>query len=161
LPSGGIPPEQTSQKPLVYFAGRFSLTVDGVEMGSFTECSGLSVEIETESLIEGGENQFVHHLPSRMKWPNLTLKRGITNSDELFKWFRECSGDGFAGQGNRLTRRAGAVTLRDAAGNTVRAWGFAGAFPVKWTGPSLAAKSSDVATEELVIAHHGFTSSSG
>src|SRR5690242_2083818 len=142
------------------FAGKFVFTVEGQTIGAFTEVSGLSVSIEVEELAEGGQNQYTHKLPGRMKWPNLVLKRGITNTDNLFQWFTKSSGDGFAGAGNALDRRNGAVELRDAAGTVVRRWEFVEAYPVKWTGPKLAASGRDLAVEELEVCHRGFTASS-
>ncbi len=142
------------------FAGKFVFTVHGLTIGAFTEVSGLTVSIEVEELAEGGQNQYTHKLPGRMKWPNLVLKRGITNTDNLFQWFAQSSGDGFAGAGNKIERYSGAVTLMDAAGKPVRTWEFAGAYPVKWTGPKLAASTRDLAVEELEVCHSGFTSHS-
>lgn len=138
------------------FTGRFILTVGGQPIGSFTEISGLSVQIDTEELAEGGQNHYTHKLPGRMKWPNLVLKRGITDSDNLFEWFAACSGEGLAEANNKVERRFGTVSLLDVAGKKVRSWTFAGAFPVKWTGPRLAASSRDLAVEELEVCHRGF-----
>jgi phage tail-like protein len=138
------------------FVGRFLFTVDGLTIGAFTEVSGLSVQIDTEDLIEGGQNHYVHKLPGRLKWPNLVLKRGITDSDNLFEWFAKCSGDGFADAGNKIEPMHGAVTLLDSRGEPVRRWNFVEAYPVKWTGPKLAASSRDVAVEELEVCHCGF-----
>ena len=138
------------------FAGKFVFTVDGVEIGAFTEVSGLSVEVEVEELPEGGQNEFVHKLPGRTKWPPLVLKRGVTDSDGLFEWFAKSSGEGFSAAGDQVERLNGDVVLLDASGAPVRRWTFTGAFPVKWTGPTFAASSSDVASEELEIVHHGF-----
>lgn len=140
------------------FSGRFVFTVDGVTIGAFTEVSGLSVQIEVEELAEGGQNQYTHRLPGRMKWPNLVLKYGITDSDNLFEWFTKCSGEGFAGAQHKLDRRSGAVTLLDSTRKPFRTWQFIDAFPVKWTGPRLAAASRDLAVEELEVCHCGFSS---
>jgi phage tail-like protein len=138
------------------FTGRFVFTVDGVEIGAFTEVSGLSVSIDVEELVEGGQNQHTHKLPGRMRWPNLVLKRGITDSDKLFEWFATSSGDGFTGAGNKIEPHNGAISLMDAAGEPVRTWHFTHAYPVKWTGPKLAASSRDLAVEELEVCHRGF-----
>lgn len=142
------------------FAGKFVFTVDGLTIGTFTEISGLSVQIEVEDLAEGGQNQYTHKLPGRMKWPNLVLKRGVTNTDNLFAWFAKSSGDGFAGNGNKIDRRNGAVTLVDSTGKSVRTWKFTQAYPVKWSGPKLAASSRDLAVEELEVCHCGFSTES-
>ena len=143
------------------FTGQFVFKVEGVgEIGAFTECSGLSVEVEVEELKEGGQNHFSHKLPGRMKWPNIVLKRGVIDNDNLFEWFRKSSGQGFAGEGNKVARTHGEVALLDAKRARIRAWHFVGAFPVKWAGPTFAASGNNVAVEELEIAHHGFSPTS-
>ena len=140
------------------FTGRFLFEVDGVQIGAFTEVQGLEADVSVEEIEEGGQNQFVHRLPGRISWPNLTFRRGVTDSDNLFAWLQESAGDQFARNGNRLTRKSAAVTLVSDKGERLRAWELAAAFPVKWRGPSFAATSNDVASEELEVAHHGFRS---
>lgn len=140
------------------YTGKFLFEVDGVEIGTFTEVSGLELDVGVEELEEGGQNQFVHKLPGRITWPNLVLKRGMTKGDELFAWVQKSSGDGFAGQGSKVERKSAAVTLVDDKGDRLRAWELDGAFPVRWRGPTFAATSTELAAEELEIAHHGFRS---
>jgi phage tail-like protein len=130
--------------------------VQGIEIGTFQEVSGLAVDVEVEELQEGGENQFVHKLPGRMSWPNVVLKRGITKSDNLFAWLAKSSGTGYAGNSNQLERRTATVTLLAPDGTRLRHWEMVDSFAVKWTGPSFDATSTDPATEQLEIAHHGF-----
>lgn len=134
----------------------FLVEVDGVEIGRFMEVSGLELTIGVEEISEGGENSYVHKLPGRMTWPNLVLKRGITQNDSLLTWLNKSSGEQFAASGNKLTRSTAAITLMGAGGERLRAWDFDGAFPIKWTGPSFAVDSNDMAVEQLEIAHHGF-----
>lgn len=134
----------------------FLVEVDDVEIGRFMEVSGLEVEIGVESIDEGGENSYSHKLPGRMSWPNLVLKRGVTQNDSLLKWLDKSSGEGFTGAGNKLTRTTAAITLLGPDGKRLRSWSFDGAFPVKWRGPRFASSSNEMAVEELEIAHHGF-----
>jgi phage tail-like protein len=137
-------------------AATFLFEVDGVEIGRFMEVSGLEVEVKVEELEEGGQNSFVHRLPGRMSWPNIRLKRGITQNDTLLEWLNKSSGEKFAAGGNRLARSTAAITLLGPSGTRLRTWSFDGAFPVKWTGPQFATSSTDMAVEELEITHHGF-----
>jgi phage tail-like protein len=118
-----------------------------VKIGYFTEVSGLSAEVEFQTYNEGGNNEFVHHLPTRVKYPNLVLKRGITNEDALLQWFKKTHVG--------ADRQQVSVTLLSADGKSVRTWSFANAFPIKWTGPSFNAGQSQVATETLEIVHDG------
>lgn len=137
----------------------FLFEVDGVEIGSFMEVNGLEVSVETEDVQEGGQNSFVHKLPGRMTWPNITLKRGATRSNELLKWLNESSGETFAANGNKVARKTAAITLVDRSGKRITSWDFDGAFPVKWSGPSFATSSGEAPTESLEITHHGFRAS--
>ncbi|MGH9187366.1 MAG: phage tail protein [Acidimicrobiales bacterium] len=137
-------------------AGKFVLEIDDRPIGWFTEVSGLEVEVEVETIEEGGENSFVHKVPGRMKWPDLVFKRGLTQSDNLFEWLDGSAGAGLEAAGNTLKRSTGAITLLSRAGKALRAWEIEGAFPVKWTGPTFASGSDDTADEELRVAHHGF-----
>lgn len=137
-------------------AATFIVEVDGVEIGRFMEVSGLELTIGVEEVAEGGENSYVHKLPGRMSWPNLVLKRGITQNDALLTWANKSSGEQFAANGNKLTRSTAAITLIGPSGARLRAWNFDGAFPVKWTGPSFAVSADEMAVEQLEIAHHGF-----
>jgi phage tail-like protein len=138
-------------------AATFLVEVDqNIEIGRFKSISGLSVDVAVEEVTEGGENSYVHKLPGRMTWPNLVLTRGVTQSDTLLKWLNKSSGEQFTVEGNKLARKTAAITLLAADGTRLRAWNVHGAFPVKWKGPSFASDSSDMATEELEIAHHGF-----
>lgn len=139
-------------------AATFLVEVDGIEIGRFQEVTGLEVEVEVEELTEGGENSYTHKLPGRMTWPNMVLRRGVTQSDNLLEWLTKSSGEQFSANHNKLERSTAAVTLISADGKRLRSWNFDGAFPVKWRGPSFAAGSNDAAVEELEIAHHGFRS---
>lgn len=138
------------------FVGKFVFEVQGATIGAFTEVSGLSVQIDVEELAEGGQNGYTHRLLGRMKWPNLILKRGLTDTDALFEWLLQCSGDGLAGKGNKIVGRTGKVSVLDASGEPMRTWEFVGAKPVRWSGPRLAASSRDLAVEELEVCHCGF-----
>jgi phage tail-like protein len=137
-------------------AATFLVEVDGVEIGRFMEISGLEVTIETDTIAEGGQNSYSHKVPKRMSWPNITLKRGVTQGNGLFDWLNTASGEQFAANNNRLTRHTAAITLIGPGGDRLRAWEFDGAFPVKWSGPNFSVSAAEAAVESLEITHHGF-----
>lgn len=137
---------------------RFLLEVDDVEIGVFREVSGLQVTVEVQEVAEGGQNGYTHKLPSRMSWPNITFKRGLTKSDALFEWLQKSSGEGFAGEGNTLNRSTGAITVLDYLGNRLRSFDLIDVFPVRWKGPDFSIGNVAPLEEELEIAHHGFRS---
>src|SRR5437763_1814196 len=66
---------------------RFRVQLPGVEIGRFSECSGLAMEYEILEYQEGGQAGFVHKLRGQLKYSNLTLKRGMTHELALTQWF--------------------------------------------------------------------------
>ncbi len=140
------------------YLGTFLVEIDGVEIGRFSEVTGLSVDVEVEDYVEGGENGFVHKFPGRMTWPNLVFKRGITKEDVFMKWLHDSVGDGAAKRNGKATRTTAAITMMSPDGKRLRKWNVVDAFPIRWTGPDFAVTSTEAAVEELEIAHHGFRS---
>lgn len=134
---------------------RFILEIDAVQMGVFQECTGLGMSLDIEAIEEGGNNHFVHQAPGRMRWNNITLKRGVVSDSSFFEWISRCSGEGYAAAGNRLERSTGAVTAVDEQGTRVVTWTFLDCLPVRWTGPTFGASKGEALAEELEIAHHG------
>lgn len=123
-------------------------------LAGFAECTGLEMQLETDDYHEGGNNGLVLKFPKRVKYGEITLKRGVTRRTDLFDW---CAG--FAqGMGKR---KDGVITLRDASHRPFMVWSFRRALPVKWSGPSLNAQQSSVAMESLTLVHEGLTPMGG
>jgi phage tail-like protein len=116
---------------------------------------GLEVKVMTEDIKEGGLNGYIHKVPGRMEWTNITFKRGLTQMDNLYKWFADTSGEGFAAKGNKLQTTTAAITAISHIGTRLRSWNLTGVYPVRWKGPDFAGESN-VIEEELEIAHAGF-----
>lgn len=125
----------------------FRVDVPGMELGRFAECSGLSVEWDVLEYAEGGNNEFVHRLRGRRRYPNVVLARGVTNEDALLKWFFD--------QRRSAQRPTLTVVVLSPAGKDVRRFPFAAAYPVRWSGPQLSAGSDGGGSEALEIAHEG------
>lgn len=137
-------------------AANFVFEVDGVEIGAFKQITGLQMTVTTQEYVEGGQNQYVQKFPTGIRWPHLVFTRGLVNSDALFTWVGKSSGEGFAGNQNKLTRSTGAVTVLGNDGSRLRSWEFEGVFAVSWSGPTLSADAADALTETLEVAHNGF-----
>ena len=131
-----------------YVSFRFLVEIQGLIVGGFSEVSGLQADTETEDIQEGGVNDYVHKLPKVTKYPNITLKRGITDSDVLWSWHRDVVN-------GKIERRTGYVILLDSEGNEKWRWTFEDAYPVKWTGPDFKADNSAVSIEALELVHRG------
>jgi len=79
----------TGKRPKYFPAHRFSVEIEGLVEAIFTEVSGLEGEMEEFTYLEGGANDIVHHLPVRVKYPHLVLKRGMTESGGLWEWHKK------------------------------------------------------------------------
>jgi phage tail-like protein len=138
------------EKQEAYPSCRFYVIFDGEAQGVFTEVSGLQIEVDIMEYQEGGNNSFIHRLPGFTKISTITLKRGMTKSNEFFKW---CA----ATASGTITRRHISIVMYDTAGNELMHWDFPYAYPVKWIGPQFRASEAAVAIETLELAHEGMT----
>ncbi|MGI4788791.1 MAG: phage tail protein [Janthinobacterium lividum] len=127
---------------------RFAIEIDQVAVALFTECSALSIETETLEYQEGGVNTYTHKLPTRTKYGNITLKRGLDDTQELYQWYL----NNINGQ---ITRRNLSIIMYDILGKSVRRWDLMGAYPCKWTGSDLRVDSGGIAIETIELAHSG------
>jgi phage tail-like protein len=125
----------------------FKISIPGLAIGMFRECSGLEMDFDVFEWAEGGNNEFVHHLPGRMRYPYLSLSRGLTDQGALQEWFWKTR--------QQAELKEVCIELTTPDGKTTRAWTFADAFPVRWTGPRIAADASGMAVETLEVAHSG------
>ncbi len=133
-----------------YSAYNFLVEIDGIIAGGFTEVSGLSIQINTESKMFGGENDREYKFVTGVKYSDLTLKHGLTDLDLLWNWYEEVI------NGN-INRKNGTIYLLDHSGLPAMWWDFYEAYPIKWDGPTFNASSNTVATETLVLTHTKLT----
>ncbi len=120
----------------------------------FSEVDGLEMTMEPKMVREGGNNTQVNHLVGPVTYGNLTLKRGMTANQDLWKWF------GAAASGPRRGLKAdGQILLKDRDPNqppVVRFKVF-GCLPIKLKAPSLNAKDGILAIEEMQLAYTSFS----
>jgi phage tail-like protein len=129
-----------------YRGFNFLVEIDGITQAGFQEVSGLDASTDAVDYREGSDPNHVRKLTGMNKYSAITLKRGVTDSDELWRW-RKAVIDG------RTERKNGSIILLDESGVEKIRWNFANAWPSKWTGPSFNATSTAVAVETLEITH--------
>jgi len=139
--------------PLVSFS--FALDIQGAVGGFFSEISGLGSENEVAEhkvMGEDGHKQIVRKIPGRLKWGDITLKRGITNIVDVWQWRKLVEDGDIEG-----ARKNGSIMMYDQSGTLVAQWDFVNAWPSKVTGPSIQADSNALGIEEMTIVHEGIT----
>jgi phage tail-like protein len=129
---------------------QYAVERDGVVVGFFSECSGIGSEQEVVEFREGGDPAApVRKLPGRVKWGDVTLKRGLSSDLLAWSWREEviAGAEGFRSQ----------VTIRmlNREGTPVAGWSFENAWPSKVSGPQLSSDAGRVGIEELVLVHEG------
>lgn len=133
-----------------YNAFRFTLDFGNGDIeGGFSEVSGLGTEITVAEYRNGNDaRNVVTKIPGMFKVSDITLKRGIINSEAVFQMLRDLQ-DGKVED----AKQSVTVTLMDETGtNAVQKWVLIDAFLMKYTGPTLSAKGGgDVAMEELAL----------
>ncbi len=135
------------QDPAVSFL--FAIDIQGVVKGYFTECSGLGSEHEVvEHKVVGKTGDQIMKIPGRLKWENITLKRGLTDSLDIWNWRKQVE-DGKVED----ARKNGSIIMMDQELKELARWNFERAWPTKVSGPALKTDSNEIGVEELVIAH--------
>ena len=143
-----------AEYPVVGF--HFMVTFESISASpediGFQEVSGLSVDVETEPLAEGGVNLFTHQLPTKTRYADLVLKRGVppVNSG-LYNWVKK-SLDLFLFQPTDLT-----VVLLNELHIPAATWHVVNAVPKRWEFSSLNAEQGSLLIETLTLSYQYFT----
>lgn len=118
---------------------------------SFQEVSGIGSEMETEDVVEGGENRYVYRLPKSVKHPKLVLKRGIaTITSPLVLWCKSILESDFA---SRIRPVSLLVFLMNEYKIPIRVWRFADAYPVNWEVDAFNSTKNEVAIEKIELSY--------
>ncbi|VAX31038.1 FIG00613761: hypothetical protein [hydrothermal vent metagenome] len=137
--------------PAFYFKVVFPASM-GTSDTSFQEVSGIASEIETDALVEGGENRFVHKLPKSIKHPNMVLKRGIAKKNSpLVLWCKKVLDGDFV---EKISPVLIMVYLMNELKKPVRGWSFDNAYPVKWEVDPFNSTKNEVAIEKIELSYN-------
>ena len=128
-------------------AFRFAVNINGVPHAVFTECTLPSLEVDVHEQKEGGYNDGVHLLPGRVKAGRITLKGGLTRSNEMLRWYLDVA----SGKPKVAQRRIDIMVL-DSKGIPITHLTFEQAYPIRWAGPTLNAAQNELAVETLELA---------
>jgi phage tail-like protein len=127
---------------------RFRLEIGGIAEAHFSECTGFDITTDVIDYREGDEATNVRKLPGLNKYGNITLKRGITDSIDLYNWYQDVV------DGNTV-RQAVTVAVLDESGGEKARFEIREAWPMKYDPMDLNAKGNDVSIETLELANEG------
>jgi len=143
---------QTGEYPPSAFCFKVAFALYPQMDTSFQEVSGIGSEITFKDIAEGGENRYKHRLPTSVKHPLLSLKRGIADlKSPLVIWCKTIlEGDFIA----PIVPQPLLVYLLDANQAPLRGWSFANAYPVKWEIESFNSTKNEVAIEKIDLSYN-------
>jgi phage tail-like protein len=120
--------------------------------GYFTECSGVGSENEVieHKVVDDKGRELVQKLPGRLKWQDVTLKRGITDNLQIYEW-RQLVVEGKM----KDARKNCSIIMMDRNYAPAARWDFVNAWPSKVTGPQVKSDDNNFAIEEVVLVHEG------
>lgn len=120
--------------------------------GAFAECTGLEVTMEPKVIKAGGHNYTPFQRAGPVTFATVILKRGMTRTRDLWKWFELATA-----RGAYKYRLDVTIRMRDQQKNDVVSWKLSRAMPVKFKAADLNARGTEVGIEELHLVHEGLT----
>jgi phage tail-like protein len=149
------PADEQIAYPFTAFNFGVEIRVDGVAMqicdAAFQECDGLEMTMDVKTIREGGNNGKEIRLTGPLKFGQVTMKRGMTPTFDLWDWFNLMLT-------NQSLRADAEVVIFAADGKTERArFLLSRCVPVKLKSPPLNAKDGAVAIEEFQLAYESLT----
>jgi phage tail-like protein len=127
---------------------RFRLEIDGISEAHFSEVSGFDTTTDAIDYREGDDPTHVRKLPGLTKYGNVTLKRGITDSMDLYAWYK-------AVVEGKVRRVKVAIVVLDEEGKDKARFEISEAWPSKYDPMDLNAKGNDVSIETLELTNEG------
>lgn len=116
----------------------------------FQKVSGISAQVGSFTVTEGGENLFTHRLPDRISYNNLILERGLVVGSPLADDIDSVMNE-FAFTGHHVM-----VSILDKDSAPEISWLFMSAYPVKWSISDLAGDQNAVVIDSMELAYTRF-----
>ena len=128
----------------------FLLESGGLLRAGFSEITGLNSESDVIDYRNGNDDSRNRRLAGLSKGGNVTLKGGVAASpdQDFLNWRRSV-------ETADIQRRDISIILLDEARQEQVRYNLRAAWPAKWVGPDLKAGASEIAIEQLEIAHEG------
>lgn len=137
--------------PPVGFHFSVHFSISGQENDTrFQSVSGLSVEYETETFTEGGENRFIHELPVRTQYNTLVLNRGLLIDSDVQNWCLE------AFKNRNFAPSDLQIMLLNEEHLPLKTWSVVRAWPKKWSVSDFNAEENALVIESLELSYRYF-----
>ncbi len=129
---------------------RFKVEIDGIQTASFAEATIPDTTTDSVDYREGTDLPFQKKLSGLTKYGNITLKKGLTDSVEIYQWRKSVEDAGAI-----KARKNISLVLIDEEGNDKARWDIMEAWPTKYSPSGFSAKANEVVIETLELVHEG------
>ncbi len=129
-----------------YKSFRFLIEIQGIQQAGFMECSAFGSHLEVIEYREGGDPIHVRKFPGKSSFPDITLKWGMTDNQDLYNWHLQIV------KGNLKRQHGSVVQLDDTGAEKIR-WNLFNMWPSKWDAPAYNAKGNDLSITSLTMSY--------
>ncbi len=131
----------------------FSLEITGKLVGAFREVTNMGSEnAVVEDKARGPDGKYIiKKIPGTLKWNDITLKQGMTDNMDMWKW-RKLVEQGKVDE----ARTDCTLELLDYDGSAIATYSISQAWPSKYTGAAMNAGANEIAVEGITLCHEGF-----
>jgi phage tail-like protein len=136
---------------------RFKVTVDGLSLGYWSSCKGLSMKF-LATPVKGNVYDSYDYIPERVEYADVVLARAMNSQDspKVWKWLADCRHQWYGPEPGDWSGKTAVIQLYDAHYQVVTHWTLSNVYPKEWKGPDLDAGQGGIALESLTLAHEGF-----
>ncbi len=142
----------TGQRIDPYRNFRFRVEIDGIQTAAFSEATIPDSTTDSVDYREGTDVPVQRKLSGLTKYGNITIKKGLTDSRELYEWRKQVEQSGAA-----KARKNMSLILIDEEGNDKARWDIVEAWPTKYDPSDFSAKGNEVVIETFEVVHEGIT----
>lgn len=140
----------TGQRKDPYRSFRFRVVIDGIQTAAFADATIPDTSTEAVDYREGTDPTHSRKLSGLTKFGNITLKKGLTDTLDLYNWRKKIEQ-----KGALKNRKSLSIILVDEEGNGKAQWDVVEAWPIKYDVSPLSAKGNEVSIESIELVHEG------
>jgi phage tail-like protein len=142
----------TGQRNDPYRNFRFKVAIDNIQIAGFADATIPDSSTDSVDYREGTDPPHQRKLSALTKYGNITLKKGLTDSMDLYNWRMQVEQ-----KGALSNRKSLSLILIDEEGNEKAQWDIVEAWPTKYSPSGFSAKGNEVVIETLELVHEGVT----
>lgn len=129
---------------------RFRVEIDGIQTAAFESATIPDSSTDSVDYREGTDPTSQRKLSGLTKYGNVTLKKGISDSMELYDWRKSVEESGAA----KARKNVSLIHIDEEGADKAR-WDIVAAWPTKYDPSDFSGKGNEVMIETMELVHEG------